>query len=133
MFSIDMENGFPNVVVINAAWGLGESVVQGTVIPDQYTVFKPLLHDARFTPVIDKVLGSKETKVVYATRGPQTESVPTSSEERRTFVLSDAAILQLARWAVTIEQHYGMPMDIEWAKDADTEDLFRPGRSGPTG
>jgi len=124
MFSIDTESGFPDVVVINASWGLGESVVQGAVIPDQYMVFKPLLGRDRFRPVIDKVLGPKETKVVYATGGDRTATVPTTTEERQAFALNEDEILQLARWAVSIEQHYAMPMDMEWAKDADTGELF---------
>ena len=124
MFSIDTESGFPNAVVISASWGLGESVVQGAVIPDQYTVFKPLLQDTRFRPVIEKTLGAKETKVVYASEGKGTVTVPTTADERQAFVLGDDEMLQLARWAVTIEQHYGPPMDMEWAKDADTGDLF---------
>ncbi|MPZ50217.1 MAG: phosphoenolpyruvate synthase [Dehalococcoidia bacterium] len=124
MFSIDTESGFPNVVMINAAWGLGESVVQGAVIPDQYMVFKPLLGDERLKPVIDKVSGSKETKVVYAEGRAGTATVPTTAVERQAFVLSDEEILQLARWAVSIEQHYRTPMDMEWAKDADTGELF---------
>jgi pyruvate,water dikinase len=124
MFSIDTESGFPNVVVINATFGLGESVVQGTVDPDQYMVFKPLLTDEQFRPVIDKALGSKETKVTYAAGGAGTETVPATVDERNAFVLSDEEILQLARWAVEIENHYGTPMDMEWAKDADTGELF---------
>jgi pyruvate,water dikinase len=124
MFSIDTESGFPNVVVINAAWGLGESVVQGAVNPDQYMVFKPLLGDGHFRPVIDKVLGSKETKVVYVAGSTGTETVPTAMEERQAFALRDDEILQLARWAVAIEDHYGTAMDMEWVEDADTGELF---------
>jgi pyruvate,water dikinase len=124
MFSVDTESGFPNVVVINAAWGLGESVVQGAVIPDQYMAFKPLLANASLTPVIDKALGSKESKVVYGEAGIGTATVPTTAHERQSFVLTDGEILQLARWAVDIEQHYGTAMDMEWAKDANTGELF---------
>jgi pyruvate,water dikinase len=119
MFSIDTETGFPHSVVINAAWGLGESVVQGTVTPDEYVVFKPLLTDAGLTPIIDKVVGAKESKVVYATQGSETETIDTSLEEQRAVVLLDEEILQLARWAVDIEAHYGVPMDMEWAKDGN--------------
>jgi pyruvate,water dikinase len=118
MFSIDTETGFPHSVVINAAWGLGESVVQGTVTPDEYVVFKPLLSDASLAPIIDKVVGVKESKVVYASAGGrETETVETTPEEQRAFVLNDEEILQLARWAVDIEAHYGVAMDMEWAKD----------------
>ncbi|HLF77796.1 MAG TPA: phosphoenolpyruvate synthase [Dehalococcoidia bacterium] len=124
IFSIDTESGFPNAVVISASWGLGESVVQGAVIPDQYTVFKPLLQDARFRPVIDKALGAKESKVVCGSKGAGTETVLTTAEERQAYVLSEDEILRLGRWAVVIERHYGVPMDMEWAKDADTGELF---------
>ncbi len=124
MFTLDTESGFPNVVAISAAWGLGEGIVQGAVIPDTYTVFKPLLDDHRLTPILEKALGAKESKVVYGDGGSGTLTVPASPAERAALVLSDAEILQLARWAVAIERHYGTPMDIEWAKDADTSELF---------
>lgn len=125
MFSIDTETGFDKVVLINAAWGLGESVVQGGVDPDEYHVFKPLLDKAELTPIIAKLLGSKQFKLIYA-HGQQatTRNVPTSKEERTNFVLKDSEILQLARWAVAIEQHYGYPMDMEWAKDGPEGELF---------
>jgi pyruvate,water dikinase len=120
MFSIDTETGFPRSVVINGAWGLGESVVQGTVTPDEYVVFKPLLSRPQLRPIIDKVVGEKESKVVYAPAGSrETITVPTSEDERRSFVLEDPEIIQLARWAVVIEEHYGVPMDMEWAKDGE--------------
>ncbi|MGE3984767.1 MAG: phosphoenolpyruvate synthase [Dehalococcoidia bacterium] len=124
MFTLDTESGFPNVVSISAAWGLGESIVQGAVIPDTYTVFKPPLDDRGLTPIIEKVPGAKESKVVYAENGAGTVTVETSKAERASLVLSDAEVLQLARWAVAIERHYGTPMDIEWAKDADSGELF---------
>jgi pyruvate,water dikinase len=125
MFSIDTETGFPNVVVINAAWGLGENVVQGAVTPDEYTVFKPLLGENSFTPIVEKNLGNKERKMIYSKGGTQTtRNIDTSKEERRTFVLTDDEILTLARWAQTIEKHYKKPMDIEWAKDGETNKLF---------
>ena len=125
MFSIDTETGFDKVVLINASWGLGENVVQGTVDPDEYQVFKPLLTDSRLTPIIGKRLGEKAQKMVYATGGAQpTRNVPTSVRESASFVLADSEILQLARWACAIEAHYGMPMDMEWAKDGETGALF---------
>jgi len=125
MFTIDTETGFPNVVVIDAAWGLGESVVQGTVNPDEYRVFKPLLGKDEFRPVIEKKLGDKEEKVVYATGGSETtKEIETSTSERCCFVLDDDEILQLGRWAAAIEEHYGRPMDIEWAKDGELDQLF---------
>ena len=113
MFSIDTETGFPNVVVINAGWGLGESVVQGTIDPDEYRVFKPLLrNDLR--PIIGKSLGSKLLKVVFARGGnARTKSVKTPKHQRDEWVLSEEEILQLARWAVAIQEHYDKPMDME--------------------
>ena len=125
MFTIDTETGFRDAAVINAAWGLGENVVQGTVNPDEYMVFKPLLANPGFTPIIEKNLGAKEKKLVYAVGGTKTtRNLDTARDERNTFVLDDDEILTLARWAVAIEQHYGKPMDIEWAKDGDTGRLF---------
>ncbi|WP_372922315.1 phosphoenolpyruvate synthase [Roseovarius sp.] len=125
MFSIDTETGFPHTVLIDSAWGLGETVVQGMVEPDEYRVFKPLLEDPALCPIIAKTLGAKAKKMVYA-RGSDATSklVDTPRKERMAFVLSDDEVLQLARWACTIESHYGQPMDMEWAKDGDTGDLF---------
>ena len=125
MFTIDTENGFPNVVVINAAWGLGETVVQGSVTPDEYVVFKPPLADDSLRPIIGKSLGDKEKKMIYARGGSQpTKTVETSRRERLDYVLSDDEILQLARWACVIEDHYGKPMDIEWARDGQSGNLY---------
>ncbi|MFC5499366.1 phosphoenolpyruvate synthase [Caenimonas terrae] len=125
MFSIDTETGFPRVAVISAAWGLGETVVQGTVDPDKYVVFKPLLADPRLAPIIDKTLGGKQDKLVYASGGSaRTVLMPTTREERQAFVLSDAEIVRLGRWAVAVESHYGRPMDMEWAKDGETGELY---------
>lgn len=125
MFSIDTETGFDKIVVINASWGLGENVVQGAVDPDEYQVFKPLLGDASLSPIVEKKVGGKELKMIYASGGESpTRNVPTSRAERTSVVLSDAEILQLARWASIIEDHYGMPMDMEWAKEGQTGELF---------
>ena len=129
MFSIDTDSGFPRAAVISAAWGLGETVVQGTINPDKYLVFKPLLTESAaaegITPIIEKSLGSKARKMVYARGGSaRTRMVDTSEAERRAFVLGDAEILALARWAVTVENHYGRPMDMEWARDGETGELF---------
>jgi pyruvate,water dikinase len=125
MFTLDTETGFPDVVLINAAWGIGELVVQGSVIPDQYMVFKPLLKRNYCMPIIEKTRGEKAKKMVYAEKveGP-TATVETSRAERTAFVLDDDEILQLARWACIIEEHYGRPMDIEWAKDGELDRLF---------
>lgn len=125
MFSIDTETGFPRSVLINCAWGLGETVVQGMVEPDEYHVFKPLLESDTLQPIIEKILGGKAQKMVYARGGSATAKlVNTSKKERSSFVLGDQEILQLARWACTIEAHYGQPMDMEWAKDGETGELY---------
>ena len=125
MFSIDTESGFDKVVLINAAWGLGENVVQGAVNPDEYEVYKPLLSNPDLAPILEKKLGAKEKKMIYAgSSGGETRNVPTSKAERAAFVLTDDDILNLARQACTIEEHYGQPMDMEWAKDGVTGELF---------
>lgn len=124
MFSIDTETGFDKVVVINAAWGLGENVVQGAVDPDEYAVFKPLLENPTLVPIIERRLGDKALKMIYSGGSRPTRNVPTSKRERRSFVLPDGDILALARWACAIEDHYGCPMDIEWAKDGESGELF---------
>jgi pyruvate, water dikinase len=125
MFSLDTETGFPRTVLINGSWGLGEAVVQGMVEPDEYVVFKPLLSDSNATPIIEKTLGSKAKKIIYGTGDRKTtRAISTPKEERGRFVLNDRDILKLARWAVAIESHYGRPMDIEWAKDGETDELF---------
>ncbi len=126
MFSIDTETGFDKIVLINAAWGLGENVVQGTVDPDEYVVFKPLLANAALEPIIEMKCGEKARKLIYAgaADAAPTRNVPTSAAERAAFVLSKAEILRLARWACAIEKHYGMPMDMEWAKDGESGQLF---------
>ncbi len=124
MFSIDTETGFDKVVLINAAWGLGENVVQGAVDPDEYQVFKPLLGNAALTPITAKTRGEKAIKMIYATGNSPTRNVPTSKAERAAFVLADHEILTLARWASTIESHYGCPMDMEWARDGETGEMY---------
>ncbi len=117
MFSIDTETGFDKSVVINAAWGLGENVVQGAVDPDEYVVFKPFLDNKDLVPIIEKRLGKKSIKMIYAEGDSPVKNVPTSKVERNSFVLTEDEILTLGRWACTIEKHYGCPMDMEWAKD----------------
>lgn len=125
MFTVDTESGFPNVIVINGAWGLGENVVKGAVNPDQFYVFKPHVNHPKYKPVLEKKQGSKELKMVYSSEnGVRTKSVPTSQKERETFVLTDEEILKLARWGVIIEEHYKNAMDIEWVKDDTTGEMF---------
>ena len=130
MFSIDTESGFKDAVLINAAWGLGENVVQGAVNPDEFYVFKPTLAQG-FKPILQKKTGSKEFKMVYDSGGGKlVKNIPVSEAERSAFCIGDEDILTLARWAVTIEEHYtqkkgsACPMDMEWAKDGITGELF---------
>src|SRR5437773_7761725 len=112
MFSIDTESGFPRVVRISAAWGLGEVVVKGAANPDEYTVFKPLLGKKKTQPILEKSLGDKKRKVVYArSRRRATRTINTTKKERESFVLDDDEILRLAKWACAIEKHYKKPMD----------------------
>lgn len=125
MFSLDTETGFDKVVLIDAAYGLGENVVQGAVDPDQYIVFKPFLGKSALRPILEKKLGAKSIKMIYAEGEERpVRNVPTSRAERQSWVLDDAEILKLAGWAKAIEAHYGCPMDMEWAKDGETGELF---------
>lgn len=129
MFSIDTESGFKNAVLINAAYGLGENVVQGAVNPDEFLVFKPTLKDHE--PILEKRLGSKEIRMVYDLGGGKTvKNIPVPHPERSRFCINDQQILTLARWACIIEEHYTnhrgsfCPMDMEWALDGLTNTLF---------
>lgn len=130
LFTVDTETGFPNLILISASYGLGENVVQGIVTPDEYSVFKPTLGDS-FRPIIRKELGTKETKLIYDTGGERlTKNIPVPPEDRDKFALSDDDILELSRWALLVEDHYGKsrgqwtPMDIEWAKDGNDGKLY---------
>lgn len=130
MFSIDTETGFKGAALITAAYGLGENVVQGAVNPDEYLVFKPTLNQG-FRPLLEKRLGSKEIKMIYDLGGSKfTKNIPVPTEQRQQFAINDDEILTLARWACAIEDHYShvrgvyTPMDIEWAKDGITNELF---------
>jgi len=135
MFSIDTESGFKNAVLINAAYGLGEMVVQGKVEPDEYYVFKPTLMDGassvgdtftfKYRPIVGKSLGHKEDKMIYSLEGNSpVHEVPVPEEDRKKYVLTDDEVLQLAYWACLIEKHYGKPMDMEWAKDGLNNRLY---------
>ena len=130
IFTIDTETGFRDAVLINASYGLGENVVKGFVNPDEFCVFKPTLKTG-FRPILQKIAGSKELKLVYDTAAAGgTRNIPVPPQDRRRFSISDDEILQLARWACTIEEHYSakkgrlMPMDVEFAKDGRTGELF---------
>ncbi|MER6610407.1 phosphoenolpyruvate synthase [Streptomyces sp. NPDC000927] len=122
IFTLDPESGFPGVVVVSAAWGLGETVVSGRTDPDEYTVFKPSLKDPALDPVIDIRIGAKRRKAVYGEH-ELTRTVDTTTAERARRVLSDAEVRLLAAWAAAVEEHYGYPMDLEWAKDGVTGEL----------
>ncbi|HVM76965.1 MAG TPA: phosphoenolpyruvate synthase, partial [Candidatus Paceibacterota bacterium] len=132
MFSLDTESGFPNVVIINGSWGLGEMIVKGEVTPDEFFIWKEGLKDHVQNPIIDKKLGVKLRKMIYhhGEAIEQTKIIPTSERERTTFVLSDKEVQQLATWGTIIEEHYTehykkwTPMDMEWAKDGETGELF---------
>jgi pyruvate,water dikinase len=124
MFSLDPDSGFPRVVVINAAWGLGEAIVKGAVDPDKFMVFKPLLSGSKPLPLIEKERGRKQVKVVLDEAAGGTRTIETTPEEQRSWALSPTDLLELSRWALLVEEHYGRPMDMEWAKDGETGKLF---------
>ena len=124
IFSIDTDSGFKDIVLINASYGLGENVVKGTVNPDSYYIFKPTLLQG-FKPIIEKRVGEKKLKMIYTNnKNNPTKNILTSEKERKSFVLNQDELLQLAKWACIIEEHYKKPMDIEWAKDGITKKLF---------
>ncbi|MBS1914140.1 MAG: phosphoenolpyruvate synthase [Bacteroidetes bacterium] len=128
IFTLDPESGFRNVVVVSGAWGLGEMVVQGSVTPDEWVVFKPTLENAR--PIVGRRCGTKEARMGYSPDASGTAVIPTTQEERTLFSLNDDEVLTLARWACRIEEHYStlaghpQPMDIEWAKDGESGALY---------
>lgn len=130
MFTIDTESGFRDAVLISAAYGLGENVVQGAVTPDEYIVFKTTLKTGH-RPILQKSVGSKEFKMIYDTGvGKMVKNVPVAPADRAKLALNDDEILQLARWGCIVEDHYTAkrgspaPMDLEWAKDGRTGELF---------
>lgn len=143
MFSLDTETGFPNTVIINSSWGLGEMIVQGKVTPDEYLIFKGTLGKEKpghlikrlllkdyYLPIIDKKLGDKQKKMVYSDDKNSTKVIETTENERENFTLTDSEVLKLAKWAVQIEKHYSdkyekwTPMDMEWAKDGEDGKLY---------
>ncbi len=129
MFTLDTESGFRDVVVINGAWGLGEAVVQGMATPDEWIVFKPTLK-LGFRPIVTRKLGIKEVKMVFADDDSGTQVRDVVETQRKRFCLAGFEVMQLAQWACAIEEHYSklagkpQPMDIEWAKDGVTGELF---------
>ncbi len=127
-FTIDPETGLDSVIIIDGAWGLGENVVQGTVNPDEFVLFKPNLKAGR-RAIIDRQLGRKQRKMIYAADTQQKGratliNVDTSDKERAHYVLNFKDIMKLGEWCLKIEEHYGRPMDIEWAKDGESHQLY---------
>ncbi|MGB5209073.1 MAG: phosphoenolpyruvate synthase [Gammaproteobacteria bacterium] len=123
MFTLDTDTGFRDVVFITSAWGLGETVVQGAVNPDEYYVFKPALRAGK-TSVVRRTLGGKALKMIYGEKGAATRTVDVAPEDRSRFCLEDSDVEELARQALIIEEHYQRPMDIEWGKDGDDGKLY---------
>src|SRR6266581_3929938 len=126
MFTLDTESGFRDVVFITASWGLGEMVVQGAVNPDEFYVHKPMLRGGKF-PVIRRGLGSKLQKMVFAEQaqaGLSVNTVDVTEADRNRFCLADEDVVELARFALKIEEHYQRPMDIEWAKDGSDGSIY---------
>lgn len=124
-FTLEPESGFRNIIHLAGVWGLGENIVQGTVTPDEFYVFKPTLQKNK-QAIIQKKMGSKAKMMIYATDGSNnsTVNIDTPLAKQNSFVLTDAEITQLGKWALEIEEHYQKPMDIEWAKDGITNELF---------
>lgn len=131
IFTIDTESGFEDIVLINGSWGLGEMIVKGRVIPDEFLVSEEMFLKG-YPAIIEKTLGTKKLKMIYSPRGSKTPTkvVNTTEKERNKFTLSNEEILKLADWAIKVENHYSKkageprPMDIEWAKDGKTGELF---------
>lgn len=129
-FTIDPDTGFENAIIINSIWGLGENIVQGTVTPDEWMVFKPTLEDKNLNPILKKHCGRKEFTMVYAKNAHSSTAentiinTATSLEKQSKFSLNDSEVVQLAQWCNKIEKHYKKAMDIEWAKDALNKQLY---------
>jgi len=124
MFTLDTETGFRDLVFITSAWGLGETVVQGAVNPDEHYVYKPALRSGKY-PVIRRTLGAKAIKMVFGDDADSpTNTIDVPAEDRERFCLSDDDVMELARQALTIEDHYGCPMDIEWGKDGEDGKIY---------
>lgn len=122
-FTIEPDSGFKDAIVITGCWGLGENIVQGAVTPDEFHVFKPLIGKVERS-IISKKLGTKAKTLVYQIEGKGTVNTETPVEKQKQWTINDEEIATIAKWAQTIEQHYGMPMDIEWAKDGNSGKLF---------
>jgi len=129
-FTIDPDTGFQNTIIINSCWGLGENIVQGTVTPDEWMVFKPTLEDTKLNPIIKKHCGRKEFTMIYAEKNEETTfentivNTTTTIEKQNQYSLNDKEVIELAQWCTKIEKHYKKPMDIEWAKDGLNNQLY---------
>ncbi len=129
-FTIDPDTGFENSIIINGIWGLGENIVQGTATPDEWMVFKPTLENKKWHPIIKKHCGKKEFTMIYNEGQKNTSAtntiinIETDIKNQERFSLSDAEVIQLAQWCYSIEKHYQKAMDIEWAKDGITQQLY---------
>ena len=129
-FTIDPDSGFQNTVIINGCWGLGENIVQGTVTPDEWMIFKPTLENPDLNPMLKKQCGRKEFTMIYSDTSKSSSAentivnTETTLEKQNQFSLIDEEVIQLSRWCVKIEKHYQKPMDIEWAKDGLNNQLF---------
>ncbi|HSP12428.1 MAG TPA: phosphoenolpyruvate synthase, partial [Salegentibacter sp.] len=124
-FSLEPESGFRNLIHLSGVWGLGETIVQGLVNPDEFDVFKPTLKEDK-NPIVQKKLGRKELTMVYSESNGHSSTVTmdTTVEKQDSYVLSDEEVIQLSKWLLVIEDHYSKPMDVEWAKDGETGQLF---------
>lgn len=123
-FTLEPESGFRDIIHLSGVWGLGENIVQGAVSPDEYFIFKPTLIQGK-NPIIQKKMGEKSKTMIYGSGESETTvNTETPPEKRNQFVLSDKEIIQIAKWCMGIENHYNKPMDIEWAKDGITNEIF---------
>ncbi|WP_413998785.1 phosphoenolpyruvate synthase [Flavobacterium sp. W1B] len=127
-FTIDPDTGFQNTIIVNSCWGLGENIVQGTVTPDEWMVFKPTLHNENWNPILKKQCGRKEFTMIYAEKSTSAKNTiintTTLTEKQKQFSLNDSEVILLSQWCDTIEKHYKKPMDIEWAKDGLNNKLY---------
>jgi len=130
IFTIDPDSGFKNTIIINGIWGLGENIVQGRVTPDEWTIFKPILNHDQYNPILKKVCGKKEFTMIYSEKSAlkNTEdtllNLETSEGKQKIFCLNNSEVIQLAKWCLIIEKHYGRAMDIEWAKDGLNNKIY---------
>jgi len=129
-FTIDPDTGFQNTIIINGSWGLGENIVQGSVTPDEWMVFKPTLSNKNWNPILKKTCGKKELTMIYAEDNSNASAektianIPTAIEKQKQFTLNDSEVIQLSKWCYSIEKYYKKPMDIEWAKDGLNNQLY---------